>query len=71
MDRGTAHTYSDLHAYSEPDADAKSDGNCDRNFNSNADINSHSDTLHGTCGSERTNRNQCDFQQLYRALEQR
>jgi hypothetical protein len=56
------------HCYCHVHTDSDGYGNSD--FNSNADTKPHSDALHG-CGSDSTKRNQCDFQQLYRELEQR
>jgi hypothetical protein len=75
-----ANSYIDRHVYSYSDgyrnlyaygySYGDSNGNIYSDSNSYGYRNSHSDTLHA-CGSVSPKRNQCDFQQLCRALEQR
>jgi hypothetical protein len=73
-----AYSYSNRNSYSDVCSNRHTYcyGNCYGNCyccaysHSYANSNPDPDALHG-CGSERTKRNQHDFQQLYRELEQR
>ena len=64
---GDSHSYGGCHSVAY--AYSYCDGYGYRNSHSHRDA--HGDTLHVACSSERTNRNQYNFWQLYRALEQR
>jgi hypothetical protein len=69
-----AYSYSNRNSYSDVCSNRHTYcyGNCYccAYSHSYANSNPDPDALHG-CGSERTKRNQHDFQQLYRELEQR
>ena len=65
--RTNSYGYSNVYAYARTNGNGYSYCYCDGDSYANA----HSDTLHVARGPERASRNQRDFQQLYRELEQR
>jgi hypothetical protein len=77
--RTNSYGYSNVYAYARTNgygyryvyAWTNGNGYCYCYCDGNVYANAHSDTLHVARGPERASRNQRDFQQLYRELEQR